>query len=82
MYCKYNLFLWLSYYQNVNDKPVSSVYSWHFSLEKANFTNNENWYFNQRWFSLWGSVNSIELSVILHCSVGWQLIFELQVTEN
>lgn len=81
MYCKYNLFLQLSYYQNMNDKAVSSLYSWHFFLKKSNFTNNENLYFNQRWFRFWGLVNHIQLSVILHCSVGWQLIFELEVTE-
>lgn len=82
MHCKRSLFLSLSYYQNMNDKPASSMYSWHLSLEKSNFLNNENWYFNQRWFSLWESVSNVQLSVILHCSAGWQLIFELQVTEN
>lgn len=29
-----------------------------------------------------GNRSNIQLSVILHCSVGWQLILELQVTEN
>lgn len=46
------LFLWLSCYQNTNDKQFSYVYSWHFSLEKSIFSNNENWYFKKSWFSL------------------------------